>query len=58
MRRMLLKLGTVNGEWESGNECTAVVSIRIQNGGQNDINIDMKAVSTKCSLQTRYRNAD
>ena len=46
---MLLKLGTGNGErgtWErgtgngereSGNECTAVTRLRIQNGGGNDV---------------------
>ena len=31
---MLLKAGTGNGERESGNECTAVFRITIQNGGR------------------------
>ena len=35
--RMLLKLGTGNGERESGNECTAVTRLRIQNGGGNNV---------------------
>ena len=39
--------GTGNGERESGNECTEVIAIRIQNGGRNDVNTDMKAVSTE-----------
>ena len=33
----LLKLVTGNGEQESGNECTAVTRLRIQNGGGNDV---------------------
>ena len=42
--RMLLKLGTGNGERGTGNgergtgnECTAVIHLRIQNGGGNDV---------------------
>ena len=31
---MLLIPGTGNGERESGNKCTAVTRMRIQNGGQ------------------------
>ena len=34
---MLLKLGTGNGERGTGNECTAVTRLRIQNGGGNDV---------------------
>ena len=29
--------GTGSGQRESGNECTAVTRLRIQNGGQNDM---------------------
>ena len=35
--RMLLITGTGNRERESGNECTLVTRMRIQNGGQNDV---------------------
>ena len=51
LSRMLLKLGTGNGDGErgtgngervSGNECTVVIPIRNQNGGRNDVNTDMK----------------
>ena len=31
-----------NGQRATGNECTAVISIGIQNGGRNDVNTDMK----------------
>ena len=37
--RMLLKAGTGNGERESGNECTAVFRITIQNGGRRKRNL-------------------
>ena len=37
INRMLLKLGTENGERESGNECTVVTRLRIQNGRGNDV---------------------
>ena len=37
LERMLLKLATGNGERESGNECTAVTCLRIQNGGGNNV---------------------
>ena len=46
------KRETGNGKRESRNECTAVIPIRIQNGGRNDVNTDMKVVSTTCRLQT------
>ena len=36
-KTMLLKLGTGNGERGTGNECTAVIRLRIQNGGGNDV---------------------
>ena len=36
--RMLLISGMGNGERESGNKCTAVTPLRIQNGGQRKTN--------------------